>query len=87
MQNLLCVPLVSGLCCGLSAGYSQILLSISVRHGNAGDVVACPMLENWPLFGQIIQLHSHLTEAMSKLPQFMFMCNKDVSPNIPLDSK
>ena len=35
-------------------------------------------------FGQTIQLHSHLTEAVSVLPQFMFVGNKDVSPNIPL---
>jgi len=64
---------------------------ISVRQG---DAVASPMLENWPLFGQnflrcgqIIQLHSHLTEAVSVLPQFMFVSNKDVSPNIPLGNK
>jgi len=34
--------------------------SISVRHGDAGDAVASPTLKNWPLFGQSIQLHSHV---------------------------
>jgi len=57
--------------------------------GDAGGAVGSPMLENWPLFGQkfltlgqIIQLHSHLTEAVSMLSQFMFVGDKDVSPNI-----
>jgi len=34
-----------------------------------------------------MRLHSHFTEAVSILPQFMFMGNRDVSPNIPLDNK
>jgi len=29
----------------------------------------------------------HLTEALSTLPQFMFVGNKDVSPNIHLGNK
>jgi len=29
-----------------------LLLSISVWHVDAGDAVASPTLENWPLFGQ-----------------------------------
>jgi len=48
---------------------------ISVPHGDAGDEVASPMLENWPLcgqnfwtFGQIMQLHSQLSEAVTMLP-------------------
>jgi len=30
----------------------QINGNISVRYGDAGDVVASPTLKNWPLFGQ-----------------------------------
>jgi len=70
------------------------MYSISVRHGDAGDAVTSPTLENWPLFGQkfwtfgqIIQLHSHFAEAVSLLPRFIFVGNKDVSPNSPLDNK
>jgi len=39
----------------------------SVQHGDAGDAVPSPTLDNWPLFGQkfstfgqITQMHSHL---------------------------
>jgi len=46
--------------------------SISVQHGDAGDAVASPTLKNWPLFGQkfskfgqSVQLHSHVSEAVS----------------------
>jgi len=50
-------------------------VSISVRQRDAGDSVASPLLENWPLLGQkfstfrhIIQLHAHLSEVLSFLP-------------------
>jgi len=53
----------------------KYLFSISVRYGDAGDAVASPTLENWPLFGQkcsafgkIIQLHPYLSEVVSILP-------------------
>jgi len=49
-----------------------MLSDISVRHGDAGDAVASPTLQNWPLFGQkfsnfgqSIQLHSHASEEVS----------------------
>jgi len=48
---------------------------ISVWHGDAGDVVASPMLKNGPLFGQTfstfgqsIQLHSRVSEVVSIFP-------------------
>jgi len=42
-----------------------VLLLISVQHEDAGDAVASPTLKNWPLFGQSIQLHSHVSEVVS----------------------
>ena len=54
---------------------SKELVAISVRHGDAGDVVASPKLKNWPLygqkfstFGQSIQLHSRGSEVVSIFP-------------------
>jgi len=45
-----------------------IIVGISVRHGDAGDAFASLTLKIWPLFGQkfskfgqIIQLHSHVS--------------------------
>jgi len=53
----------------------HLLIARRLRHGDAGDAVASPTLENWPLFGQkfstfgqIIQLHSHLGVVVSILP-------------------
>jgi len=91
MKKILAPSLVTGL--GKSRN-REGPNTISVQHGDVGDAVASPTLENWPLFGKkfwkfekIIQLHWHLTEAVSNLPQFMFVGNRDVSPNIPLVSK
>jgi len=51
------------------------VITISVRHADAGDAVASPMLKNWPLFGQKIStlgqpthLHSHISEIVYIFP-------------------
>ena len=56
----------------LQISISGVPVPISVRHADAGDAVASPMLKNWPLFrnkfskfGQSIQLHSHVSEVVS----------------------
>jgi len=35
-----------------SKGHKHYNGNRSVRHGDAGDAVASPMLKNWPLVGQ-----------------------------------
>jgi len=37
-----------------SVSYSHISIArvISVRHGDAGDAIASPTMENWPFFEQ-----------------------------------
>jgi len=52
-----------------------MVVCMSIRHWDAGDAVATPMLKNWPLFGQkfstfgqSMQLHSHVSEVVSIFP-------------------
>jgi len=67
---------------------------ISVRHGDAGDAVASPTLEHWPLvgqkfstFGQIIQLHSLLREVDSMLPSTAQVLLRLILPFFASDGK
>jgi len=48
-----------------ATGEVATLVLISVRHGDAGDAVAFPNAEKLAIFGQSIQLHSHVSEVVS----------------------